>query len=267
MIRHLQGSELLLFTQHEHALLSGRLAERIEGRLIAKTSARAIEGISLHDCGWPLHDDHPTLNPHGQPLHVFETPVRLSTQVWTSSAQRAAAKDPYSGLLVSLHVLNLSGLAAQSHQAAHETFEINKFQHQQIELQEQLRHALGLRIDRPLNHGLARPGASPAEDALLFDYHLLRAMDQLSLALLCAEDVFASLDGIDSRPGGTPLSIRLQRLGPFRFRLNPWPFDDSKLNFAVPGRRVAATTFHETEDFRTTYENAPIEQLSVVVEA
>jgi hypothetical protein len=267
MIRRSLASDVLLFTQHEHALLSGRLAERIDGRLIARPSPRTVEGISLHDCGWPLHDDHPTLNPHGQPLHVFETPVHLSTQVWTASAQRAAAKDPYAGLLVSLHVLNLSGLAAQSHQAAHETFEINKFQHQQIELQEQLRHALGLRIDRPLNRGLARPGTSPAEDALRFDYHLLRAMDQLSLALLCAEDVFASLDGIDSRPGGTPLSIRLQRLGPFRFRLNPWPFDDAILNFAVPGRRIPARTFHQTEDFRNTYENAPIDEFGVVVQA
>ena len=46
--------------------------------------------VSLHDCGWPLHDDRPTLNSQGQPLHVFETPVTLATQVWTASARRAA---------------------------------------------------------------------------------------------------------------------------------------------------------------------------------
>ena len=91
MIRHPQGTELLLFTQHDHALLSGRLAERIDGSSIAKPSPRAVEGISLHDCGWPLHDDHPTLNPAGLPLHVFETPVSLATQVWSASARRAAA--------------------------------------------------------------------------------------------------------------------------------------------------------------------------------
>ncbi|HSU66058.1 MAG TPA: DUF3891 family protein, partial [Tepidisphaeraceae bacterium] len=108
MIRHRREDEFLLFTQHDHALLAGRLAEHISGALIARPSPETIQGIALHDCGWPLHDDEPTINPRGLPLHVFETPPEISTVVWSASARRAANKDPYSGLLVSLHVLNLS---------------------------------------------------------------------------------------------------------------------------------------------------------------
>src|SRR5579871_2997522 len=99
MIRHSLRSDLLLFSQHDHALLSGRLAERIDSRLVARPSDRAIQGIALHDCGWPLHDDQPTLNELGEPLHVFEAPVWVATHVWSASARRVANKDPYSGLL------------------------------------------------------------------------------------------------------------------------------------------------------------------------
>jgi hypothetical protein len=267
MIRHPHGSKWLLFTQHDHALLSGRLAEQIDGNVIARPSPQANQGIALHDCGWPLHDDNPTLNSRGEPLHVFETPVAIATQVWTASAKRAAEKDPYAGLLVSLHVLHLSAFAASNHRTPVESFEINKFQHQQIELQEQLRPKLGLRIDRPLKFGLAKPGTGPEEDRLLFDYHLLRAMDRLSLTLLCAEDLFPSLDEVYPRPGGAPIHIDVERLDEFSLRLRPWPFAAMRLSFSLNARRINAHPFSETEEFRRTYRNAPVESVQAALQA
>ena len=29
-----------------------------------------VHAIAQHDSGWPLHDNHPTINPKGQPRHV-----------------------------------------------------------------------------------------------------------------------------------------------------------------------------------------------------
>lgn len=265
MIVHPRAPGLLLFTQHDHALLSGRMTEQLDGKLIAKPSSAATEGISLHDCGWPLHDDRPTLNAQGYPLHVFESPVEVATQVWSASAKRAANQKPYAGLLVSLHVLNLSAMAALHRTSPREVFELNKFQHQQIELQEKLRVELGMRIDRPLNLGLAAPGTSAKEDQLLFDYHLLRAMDQLSLALLCDEHLFDSLDGVDPRPGGTPFSVRLQTPKPFRARLRPWPFATDVLKFSVPCRRVSSQPFGDVEQFRQIYQRAAVEQVELTL--
>ena len=45
-----------------------------------------------------------------------------------------------------------------------ERFEVNKFQHREVERQEQLRRQLGLRTDLPLTHGLAEPQASAEDD-------------------------------------------------------------------------------------------------------
>ena len=154
----------------------------------------------MHDSGWPRHDSQPALNPQGFPLHVFETPPELAVGIWTESVQRAAQQGDYTGLLVSLHVMALS-MIAQSHYAsprnrlvhARQVFELNKFQQNQIEAQERFPRAIG-NADRSLQHyGLAAPGTSEADDALLFNYNLLKAMDRLSLAVLCSEPLFETI--------------------------------------------------------------------------
>lgn len=259
MIRHHQHNDWLLFTQHDHALLSGRLAERIGGSVLARPSPQTVQGIALHDCGWPLHDDAPTLNPAGLPLHVFETPPPIATSVWSASARRAANKEPYSGLLVSLHVLNLSFMSLESHHDPRDVFELNKFQHAQIELQEHLRPQVGLSIHRPLTHGLAEPGASPEEDALLFDFRLLRAMDALSLALLCSENLSVSMEGLQSHSAGPEVNIRVDRPEPFSVVLSPNPFDAPSLEIPVPFRRLPAVPFRSDAEFREAYARAPVE--------
>jgi hypothetical protein len=266
MIRHRHGSDFFLFMQHDHALLAGQIAEQVGGSLLARPSPQTIQGIALHDCGWPLHDDHPTLNPAGEPLHVFETPPAIATQVWSASSRQAAEKDPYSGLLVSLHVLALSGMSQQTHHSPHDVFELNKFQHAQIELQEHLRPRLGLRIDQPLNQGLAVPGTSPAEDALLFDFRLLRAMDVLSLSLLCSEKLNVSMNGLQSRAGGPGVDIRIDRPAEFVVRLDPWPFESSPVRFEVPFRRVPARQYADRAEFHSLYQQAAIEGQTVRVE-
>lgn len=265
MIRHHHGSEFWLVTQNDHALLSGHLAERMSGRVIARPAPQTIRGIALHDCGWPLHDDAPTVNARGEPLHVFEAPPPVATRVWSESARLAVAEDAYAGLLVSLHVLNLSVMSMASHKSPHDVFELNKFQHRQVELQEGLRRRLGFRVDVALTHGLAELGASPEEDALLFDYRLLRAMDQLSLALLCSEHVFDALDGIHSRPGAAPINIRIHRLAEFTMRLDPWPFDAALVELTVPFRRVVAGAYATDQQFRLVYAAAGVEEATVRV--
>lgn len=263
MIRHRHGKEFFLFTQHDHALLAGKLAETISGSVLARPSASAIKGIALHDCGWPVHDDHPTLNAKGEPLHVFETPPGIATQNWTASARRAADVDPYAGLLVSLHVLHLSLMSQASHTAPDDVFELNKFQHAQIELQEQLRPKVGLRIDRPLTHGLAAPGTSDAEDLLLFDFRLLRAMDAISLSLLCSEPLSITMDGLRAKPGGEPIQLSVEQLEEFTVRLQPWPFRPGPLQYMVAFRRGPAKAFSDEACFRTAYSQAANENTPV----
>ncbi len=272
MIRHRRGGEFLLVAQHDHAMLSGEFASHIGNDSFARPHPfqQTVDGVALHDCGWPLHDERPTLNDKGQPLHVLESPMPIATKVWSESARRAAEKDPYTGLLVSLHVMALSFIAQTNDPTPHERFrdakdlfDLNKFQHRQAELQEQLRRQAGLRTDLPLNKGLAKPGTDPAEDLLLFNYNLLKTCDRLSLDLCCSEPLFETIEEVFPRLGATPLTLRLRHAGESAMTVDPWPFDVDRLDREVPCRRIPATPFPSEAEFRRVFEQAPHDMLRV----
>lgn len=274
MIRHRLGDQFVLVTQHDHAQLSGRLATRVGNALFAPPAPyrETVDGIALHDAGWPLHDDRPTLNPQGLPLHVLESPMAVAIPVWSESVRRAAGRDPYSGLLVSLHVLNLSALARSRDQAVHERFrdarelfELNKFQHKQVEVQEGLRRALGLRTDIPLHLGRAAPGAGAREDLLLFGYHLLKAMDAISLDVCSGGDLFETVDEVYPRPGGRPVTLRIGHPAPFELTVDPWPFDRPAVIDEVPCRRVPAQKYEDEAEFHQELDAAPPGRVAVTV--
>jgi hypothetical protein len=201
---------------------------------------------------------------------VLESPMSVATKVWSESARRAAEKDPYTGLLVSLHVMALSFIAQTHDPTPHERFrdardlfDLNKFQHRQAELQEELRLGLGMRVDIPLNKGLAKPGVAPDEDLLLFNYNLLKTCDRLSLDLCCSEPLFETIEDVFLRPGAAPITLRLGHVGASSMTVDPWPFDADRLEYDVPCRRLPATPFGSNDEFRQAFAQAPHERLRV----
>ena len=282
MIRREVGNEFLLITQHDHALLAGHLAERFGNDRFAKPEPResVLTAVRLHDAGWPLHDEQPTLNRAHLPLDVFETPRPIALKVWSASAERAAAADPYAGLLVSLHVLSLSIFATTQQQeklkqaGKHEVFnvtqlterfEVNKFQHREVERQEQLRRQLGMRTDLPLTHGLAEPHASVEDDRLVFGFRLLQAMDLISLCLCCTEPPADRTQDVLTKPGGRARHLSLRRDDSGAVGVDPWPFDAAVVEQAIPVRRVPARTYRNKDELTETMTNAAVEQLSLRV--
>ena len=86
MIRRDMEKSFLLFTQDDHARLSGELARHYGNRFFAKAEPleETIRAVARHDCGWPLHDQMPTLNKDGLPLDV---PLRLGLAVRSDLAE------------------------------------------------------------------------------------------------------------------------------------------------------------------------------------
>ena len=247
----------------------GRLAGRLGNELFAAPMPYqpTLNAISMHDSGWPLHDREPTLNAQGLPLHVLESPAQIATKVWSESVRRAAEAGDYCGLLVSLHVLRLSARAGarSGQQPPADMFEINKFQHRQIELQEEFRGRLGMRTDLPLELGLARPGGLPEEDLLGFNFHLLRLLDAVSLDACCSEEVFQSLEGVLPRPGNRTVAVKFHHPAPFTIGLDSWPFDSGIIEVPIACRRVSAMPFTTRADFLEAYDRAPVEQVTIRV--
>jgi hypothetical protein len=275
MIRRHVGNEHWLITQHDHALISGELAEQIGNSHFAPpSSCSAILGAALHDCGWVVHDDEPTLNGKGFPIDVFETTRDIGLRVWEESADRAAARDDYAGLLVSIHSLSLSVFVTEQAPISgsrwdmadpRARFEINRFQHKLIELQESLRQRLGLRTDRPLKHGLADDSPDAREQKLTCDFRWLQAMDRLSLAICCTTPPFGSMEPVHPRAGSRTTTIRITRPSDDTILLKPWPFHDEAVAVQVPFRRMTSRPFDSLREFREAYQAAAVEHFTVTV--
>jgi hypothetical protein len=265
-----------LIRQDDHARLSGELARRFGNGRFQRPDGRAVLGTESHDAGWPIHDDAPTLNDGGLPRDVFESNREIALPVWTASSERAEAADPYAGLLVSLHGLSLSVYATSQASMKHEKFDVgqmkekflvNQFQHGEVVRQERLRKALRMRDDLPLTYGLAAAGVDEREDRLRFDFRLLQAMDMLSLAICCTEPPAATTQEVHLRPGGEAVKLGLRRAGADLLVVDPWPFEEKRMEFEVPARRVEGRAYESVEAFREAYDRAGVELLKVTIAA
>lgn len=265
MIRRHDGDRFLLVAQHDHALLSGQLAEHYGNGRFARPEPRGavIRAVGMHDCGWPMHDQRPTLNKEGWPVDVFETPLPLALKVWQAGTDRMEGEDVYARMLVSLHVLGLSAFAASHAHTRTEIFELNRFQHKQIELQEQLRRKLGMSTEIPLRLGLATEGKDENEERLKRNHTILQAMDRLSLALCCTEVVFPKIENVAPKAGAAAVTLSFARTGETAVKVEPWPFDAEVLSAQVPYRAVAARKYVSQEEFAEAYAKAPVEMMNV----
>lgn len=278
MIRRQVGHEWWLITQHDHALLAGELARHMGNAQFMGFDplVESVLAVDLHDCGWPAHDDHPTLNPDGLPLDVFETPRSIGLPIWESSARLAAERDAYAGLLVSLHSLSLSVLAS-THAASSRRqdefnlddmrarFELNRFQHGQSELQHRLRDRLGLSTDIPLRLGLAETSNDPAELRLIHNFRLLQAMDQLSLCICCTDLPVDWIGPVHPFPGAGEVHLRVNRSRAGMLALDPWPFDEPTMQVSVRYRRLPVQSFTDEQAFQAAYLQAPLGNLQCQV--
>src|SRR5688572_25658921 len=222
MIRRAINDQFLLFSQHDHALLAGQLASHYGNTRFAPPTplTDTLRAVSLHDCGWPLHDNLPTLNQDHLPTDVFETPLLTALEIWRntltliSSPSSVSAlphpptppsiPSPCTQLPPTLHHPPLSAFAPSHAPTPLERFELNKFQHREIERQQHLRTALGLSNEIPLRLGLAIQPTTEAEDNLRRNHLLLQSMDRISLALLSTEPPFRQIESIVPRPGHAP---------------------------------------------------------------
>ncbi|HEV8377306.1 MAG TPA: DUF3891 family protein [Tepidisphaeraceae bacterium] len=266
MIRRHMGDSFLLFAQHDHAQLSGELARHYGNRLFANPEPleQTIRAVGLHDCGWPLHDERPTLNKDGLPLDVFETPLDIAIGVWQAGVERVADEDLYTQLLVSLHVLGLSGFAAARQHDRREQFELNKFQHRQIERQVELRKQLGMALDVPLKLGLAVRSDIAAEENLRRNHNIVQTMDRISLGLCCTELVFEKIEGIVPRPEAAAVTLNFIRTDDFALQVEPWPFDQQRIELEMNYRAVAGQ-YEDVEEFRKAYADAARMQMKMTV--
>jgi hypothetical protein len=271
MIRRPDGKDFLLISQPDHAHASGEMAKRYGNALFAPPAPfdAVVLGVTEHDCAWAEADQIPRRNAKGWPLDIFDGDWEHSLEVWTQSSALMAQHHPYSALLVSLHVMHLAAHASQTmpnsqHDSVRRTaFLFNRFNQNQVELQEKLRIKLGMRVDHPLRGGLADPGRAPEEDLLRANFRMLQFLDQISLIACYDKVIFSSLVALQGRDATKLIDVQIRRTARGAFQLSLWPFDGETIELTIPARRIAARKYADDSDLKKALELASPESILV----
>lgn len=247
LIRHEDG-ELLIVRQTDHMAQVARMAERWGNEHFPAPAHReeTIRAAGLHDGGWRLWEDNPSLLPEtGRPRNLTELDRPVHAAFYREGVNAAVAVDPYTGLLVSLHAAvlyagvegwDLETLAPPSRPDFSEVQ--RAFVEDQIALQRSLRVRLATS---------PRYAASVAPDRLWPAYLRLRVWDQLSLYFLYYGLGERTIDHMPANHGESVLTLR--QTGPRIAVTEPWPFDRPVVSFPVVGCRMPDRPYPSDEAF------------------
>lgn len=262
-----------LVTHPDHARLAGDFAEKWGNAHFRSPQPRerVLHGIRTHDDGWAARDAHPSITREGKPsafsvelVGKYSAFEEIDLADYLAVRDRAvrliAEADPYAGLLISLHTENLlTARADRATIAPHQLPLLDEFLAAQARYQSALMERI--RADESL------PPLERDPQTIQEHFRLLQACDNLSL-LSCVDYAAPAhlLHPLPLRDGSTS-EIRVLRVAPRHFRLDPWPFAVPKLEFSFPARHLTGQRFASSPDFATAYAAAVPSALAVTLSA
>jgi len=260
-----------LVTHPDHAHLAGDFAAAWGNDLFAppEPRKRVLRGIYEHDEGWRDRDASPSITREGKPA-AFSTELvgkysafeEIDLEAYLAVRRNAvlaiAHEDAYAAILISMHTYNLlSARADRSTIRPDQLPLLDAFLDEQRGLQQDLRGDL---LDTN-----ALPPDQLSLHALTENFRLLQATDNLSL-LSCVD--FAGpatlLHPLRLRAGETS-EIHVEHIAERHFRLSPYPLREPTMQFLLPARFVASTTFRSSEDLSDKLADAGLQALEVTI--
>ncbi|UOR10718.1 DUF3891 family protein [Halobacillus amylolyticus] len=106
MIVQQQGDQFLMIKQHDHALLSGKLAIQWKQKFLLRSKLReeADWAVGQHDRAWIPLDDKPSWNKEKQRPYTFiDYPLEEKLAAYQRGIKEVSEESKYGGMLCSLH--------------------------------------------------------------------------------------------------------------------------------------------------------------------
>lgn len=233
--RHKSGDSWQIVLQTDHADLSGDAA-----RAWADRGARH-DSLTLaaerHDDGWAVWEQAPQVDPSGKPINFLEVDVRSHLAFYRAGIAAITEQDPHAGLLVSMHG---AGIYRERYG---------------------LDPGLGLErapeVQEEVDAFVAEQEAKFDLDEHRREYDLLQFYDRFSL-YFCMRDVEA---GEEAELQGH----RLEPLGPWHVRLDPFPFRERPARFSLL-RYVLPRQERTQDQLQRELREAGPEQIEITVE-
>ena len=258
-----------LIRHPDHARLAGAFAAAWGNEQFRKPEPRdrVLYGIAAHDDGWAERDAHPTITRQGKPsafsvelVGKYAAFEEIDIADYLAVRDRAvriiADKDPYAGLLVSMHTYSLlTDHADRTTMTPDALALLDAFLDRQRSLQEALFTAIA--IDETLTP------AERSEQTIREHFRLLQACDNLSLLSCVAFAQPAHLLHPLPLNNGAMSEVRVLPAEPWHFRLSPWPFAEAQLTFEFPARHVEGKRFDSSRELKKAFLLANEERISV----
>jgi Protein of unknown function (DUF3891) len=286
IITRVNGS-LRLVKQNDHARLARDLCERWgNARFDApKPSGGMRLASELHDTGWRGPDDELRFNPETQrPLHFLEIGQDEHAEFYRHGVEEASARDPYAGLLVSMHWTGLYRARwgmQEGHVFIADDSPVAELQSTVVASEEQR----WIELKRGLLPGVRR---SEFEAGLWHNYELLQALDVMSLYVCTARldaaspsgesvPVIATLKSIDHEAGprtiesvpcrlaGERVDLILNVTEPGVVKVDPYPFDEPEIRVEVGARLIPDRPYGSPDDARAIAAHAETQPIGCVL--
>jgi hypothetical protein len=262
-----------LITHPDHAQLAADFAEHWGNDVFVAPQPRSnvLHGVRVHDDGWRARDAKPAITRQGRPsafshelvgkYSAFEE-IDLAEYlaVRENALDKVEVECAYAALLVSMHTQNLlTERADRSTIAAEQLPLLDSFLARQVSRQDVLRSRL--------RSSGRFSDSDTADEAILNNFRLLQAMDNLSLySCVGYRRPGTLLHALPTTNGGSKV-VNVLPVGPRDFRLEPYPMDQTVLEFSVPARHVLGKEFASSAELTERFSSAPVEDLRITLMA
>lgn len=265
------GTGWQVVLQTDHADLSGQFVRRWGNERFDRPEPYTpVETASFrHDDGWSVWEQSPRLEAAtNRPQNFLERELTVHLHLYRAAIAAVSEQDAYAGLLVALHgaglyrgryeeraeVLPGDGVLPEDPGEASVRELVDGFVREQEERQRRLVEQLHL-----------------DEDRLWTNYRLLQVFDRLSL-YFCMNDILAGgrperLEGVPVDYAGGQADVSVEPVGPWRVRLDPFPFAESPAHFTLRRRVVAAHDWPDDTSFRQDLLDTEPEIVEVLAES
>jgi hypothetical protein len=287
MIRRVMDGHWLCISQPEHARLAGAMAEAW-GRppfLPPVPRTEVLQAVAEHDNGWAEWEAAPGLAPAaGGPFHFTEMPVADHLAIWRRGVQRMLERNPYAGLLVSMHGAALMRFrldpGARTPEAARAAAPdirpgdaprqaaqrraraarppvgagaaVRTFLAEQERLQAALRQGLAMR---------SRYREAVASARLTANFRILQFLDALSLLLCCGARERQTFTAVPLGEGQRRTEIEFTPDAEGA-TLTPYPFTADPARLAATGRLLPSTPLPDLAALHAAWGEAPERSLT-----
>jgi len=206
--------------QTDHADLSAEFA-----RAWAERGPRHVSlelATRRHDDGWAVWERSPLVDDAGKPVDFLEVNVLVHIAFYRACIAAIRDQDPYAGLLNSMH-----GAGIYKHRYGRDP--ALRSRADDPEFGEAIRSFIA---EQESGYAAALAETGAEDEQRWRDYDLLELYDRLSL-YPCMRDV----EGGTAEPAEFQ-GYRLETTGPWRIRLEPFPFVESPAVFPLVRRTV-----------------------------